>query len=71
MVLSAQEKRSWAANLCYSCPQIELFSETTENSHETILDAGTFLKLLLVMDNLFENLPNFQKDFEIPQMSPF
>ena len=46
----------------YSCPQIELSSEITKNSQETIQDAVVFSKLLLVMDNLFEHLPNFQKD---------
>ena len=53
MVLSTQEKSSSTATLRYSCPQIELSSENTENSQETIHEAATFLKLVLVMDNFF------------------
>ena len=53
MVLSTQEKSSSTAALRYSCPQIELSSEITENFQETIHDAATFLKLVLVMNNLF------------------
>ena len=70
MVFSTQEKNSWSATLRYGCPQIGLSSEIIECFQETILDAATFSKLLLVMDNLFENLPNFQKYFWIPQMGP-
>ena len=47
----------------YSCPEIEVTSDITENSQETIHNAATFSKLVLVMDNLFEHLQNFQKDF--------
>ena len=63
MVFSTQEKSLWAATLRYSCPEKELSSEITENFQETILDAATFSKLLLVLHNLFGYLPNFQKDF--------
>ena len=42
----------------YSCPQMKLSSEITENFLETIHDAATFLKLVLVMDNLFEYSAN-------------
>ena len=35
----------------------------TENSQESIHDTTTFLQLHLVMDNLFEYLPNFQNDY--------
>ena len=48
--------------LRYSYPQIELSSEITKNSQETIQNAVIFSKLFLVMDNLFEHLQNFQKD---------
>ena len=58
-VFSIQEKSLWAATLRYSCPEKGLFSEITENFQKTILDAATFLKLPLVMDNLFGHLPNF------------
>ena len=70
MVLCTQEKSSRAATLRYRCPQIDLSSEITEYSQETIHDAPTCSKLLLVIDNLFEHLLNFQKDFKIPHMSP-
>ena len=70
MALNTQENSSWAATLRYNYPQIKLSSEIAKNSQETILEAATFSKLLLVMDNLFEHLPNFQKDFWIPQVSP-
>ena len=53
MVHSIQEKSSRAATSRYSFPQIDLSSEITEKSQETIHDAATFSKLLLVMDNLF------------------
>ena len=59
MFFSTQEKSLWAATLRYSCPEKGLFSEITENFQKTILDAATFLKLHLVMDNLFGHLPNF------------
>ena len=45
IVLSTQEKSLSTIFLRYSCPQIELSSEITENSKETIHDAATFLKL--------------------------
>ena len=69
MVLSTQEKSPRTVTLKHSYSQIELSSEITENSQETILDVATFANLLLVMDNLFEHLPNFQ-DFWILQMKP-
>ena len=69
MVLSTQEKSPWTVTLKHSYPQIELSSEIPKNSQETILDVATFANLLLVMDNLFEHLPNFQ-DFWILQMKP-
>ena len=53
MVLSTQEKSLSTATLRYSCPQIELSSDITENFQETIQDTATFLKLVLVLDNLF------------------
>ena len=53
MILSTQEKSSSIATLRYSYPQIEPSSEITENSQETIHDPATFLRLVLVMDNLF------------------
>ena len=62
MVISTQ-KKSCAASLGYSYPQIELPSEITKNSKETIDDTAIFSKLLLVMDNLSKHLTNFQKDF--------
>ena len=37
---------------------MKLSSEITENFLETIHDAATFLKLVLVMDNLFEYSAN-------------
>ena len=61
MILSTPGKSSGTATL--SCPQIELSLEITENSEEAIHDAATFLKLVLVIDNLFEYLPDFQNDF--------
>ena len=42
----------------------------TFKTFSDIHDAATSSKLLLVIDNIFEHLPNFQKDFWIPQMSP-
>ena len=62
---------SKAATLRYSYPQIELFSEITENFKDSMHGAATFPKLLLIMENLFEHLPDSQKDFKIPQMSDF
>ena len=63
MVLSTKEKRSSVATLRYNCPQIELSTEITENSQETVHNAKTFSKLFLVIDYRFEHLPNFQKGF--------
>ena len=54
----------------YSCPQIELSSEITKNFQEAILDAATFSRLLLFTDNLFEHLPNFQKDLNATNETP-
>ena len=68
MVISTQKKLC-AASLGYSYPQIELPSEITKNSKETIHDTAIFSKLLLVMDNLSKHLTNFPKDFWILQMS--
>ena len=70
MVLSTQEKSFRAATLRYSYPQTELFSEITKNLKGTIDDAANFSKLHLALENLFEHLPSFQKDFYTPQMSP-
>lgn len=39
---------------------IELSVEITRSFKETIYDPATFLKLFLVMDDLFEHLPNFK-----------
>lgn len=64
MILSIQEESYWETTLKYSCPQIELSLEITENSQKTIHDARNFLKLLLIMQNLFKHLSNFQKGYE-------
>ena len=53
---------SKAATLRYSYPQIELFSEITENFKDSMHGAATFPKL---------HLSDSQKDFKIPQMSDF
>ena len=60
MVLSTQEKSSRRTSFS---------SEITENFQETLCYAATFLKLVLVMDNPFYYLPNFQNDYEILQIS--
>ena len=39
--------------------EVQLSTEIIENCQGTIQDALTFSKLLLVMDNLFKDLPNF------------
>ena len=39
---------------------IELSVEITRSFKEIIHDPATFLKLFLVMDDLFEHLPNFK-----------
>ena len=44
--------------MCCDYSQIELSLEITENSQETIHDAATLSKLLLVMENVFEHLQN-------------
>lgn len=64
MIRSTQEKSYWETTLRYSCPQIELSLEITEKFQKTIHDARNFLKLLLIMHNLFEHLSNFQKGYE-------
>ena len=53
MVLSTKEKSSSTATFRYSWPQIELSLQITENFQETIHDAATFLKLVLVTGQLF------------------
>ena len=42
---------------------MELCLETAENPLETIDGVANFLKLLLVMGNLFEHLLNFQNNY--------